>query len=237
MFAYLPALVQSSLMQLDLAASAHWLLSSVSLLPLVLGVAIGQQEATPAAIRAFFAGKKMKVLTFFGYSGAGYEDPAAMRATASRILDEVDPKTTIVNIGATAEGIGVVYEIAKRKGFVTTGIVSTQARDLKVPLSPHVDVTFFVEDETWGGFLPGSIEPSPTSKAMVENSDILIAIGGGDVVRDELSYARRLGKKVRFIPADMNHAAASKKAAEKGAPAPTSFGGSAASAFASEDRR
>jgi hypothetical protein len=187
--------------------------------------------AINADMRAFFSSKKMKVLTFFGYSDAGYEDPVAMRAAASRILGEVDPKTTLVNISATAEGIGEVYEIAKQKGFVTTGIVSTQARDLKVPLSPHVDVTFFVEDETWGGFLPGGKEPSPTSKAMVENSDILIAIGGGDVVRDELSYAKRLGKQVRFIPADMNHAAALKKAAGKGEPAPTNFGGSAASVF------
>ena len=215
-------------MTFELADSTRWLLTAVSLFAVFFGAAVGQTEATPGDIRGFFASKKMKVLTFFGYSGAGYEDPVAMRAAASRILDEADPKTTLVNIGATAEGIGEVYAIAKQKGFFTTGIVSTQARDQKVPLSPHVDVTFFVEDETWGGFLPGGNEPSPTSKAMVENSDILVAIGGGDVVRDELSYAQRLGKPVRFIPADMNHGAAGKKAAKKGEPAPTDFGGSAA---------
>ena len=54
---------------------------------------------------------------------------------ATRVLDEVDLKTTIVN-GATAEGIGEVYEIAKHRRFLTTGIVSTQARDQHVPLSP-----------------------------------------------------------------------------------------------------
>jgi hypothetical protein len=37
---------------------------------------------------------------------------------------------------------------------------------------------------------------------MVENSDIIIGIGGGEV-RDEL--VRRCLEKVRFIPADMNH--------------------------------
>jgi hypothetical protein len=38
-------------------------------------------------------------------------------------------------------------------------------------------------------------------------SDELIAIGG----RDELLEAQRLGKKITFNPADMNHAAAIKK--------------------------
>ncbi len=215
-------------MRLDLATSTGWLLWGLAFLPVVAGMAHAGKDATPAEIRAFFAGKKMKVLTFFGYSGAGYEDPEAMRAAASKVLDELDPKTTIVNIGATAEGIGAVYELAKRKGFATTGIVSTQARDNAVPISPHVDTTFFVKDDTWGGFVAGSEALSPTSRAMVENSDILVAIGGGDVVRDELTAAKRLGKTIRFIPADMNHQAARDKAAKKGQPVPTDFRGSAA---------
>lgn len=190
-----------------------------------------QRQATPEEIRAFFAAQKKTVLTFFGYSGAGYEDVAAMRAEATRVLDAADPATTVVNIGATAEGIGEVYEIAKRRGFRTTGIVSTQARDQHVALSPHVDEVFFVEDSSWGGFLPGGVELSPTSRAMVENSDVLVAIGGGDVVRDELTAARKLHKDVRFVPADMNHAAARAKAAKKGEPAPTDFEGSAARLF------
>lgn len=211
--------------------SMGWLMLGMSLVPLAIGTAPGSDVATLDEIRAYFAGKKLKVLTFFGYSGSGYEDPAAMRATASAVLDEHDPKTTIVNIGATAEGIGAVYEIAKHKGFATTGIVSTQARDQNTPLSPHVDDVFFVKDDTWGGYLPGGTQLSPTSRAMVESSDILVAIGGGDVVRDELTAARKLGKPVRFIPADMNHAAAREKAAKKGQPAPTDFGGSAAKAL------
>jgi hypothetical protein len=78
-------------------------------------------EATPDEIRAFFEGKPMRVLTFLGYSSAGYESPVAMLAHATRVLDEFDPRTTIVNIGATPEGIGAVYEPAKRRGFVTAG--------------------------------------------------------------------------------------------------------------------
>jgi hypothetical protein len=188
-------------------------------------------EATPEEIRAFFKGKSMKVLTFLGYSGAEYEDRNAMLEQAGRILGQADPKTTIVNIGATADGIGAVYEIAKQRGFVTVGIVSTQARDNNVALSPCVDFVFLVKDATWGGLLPGTAQLSPTSSAMVENSDRIVAIGGGEVARDELAAARRAGKEVEYIAADMNHAKAIEKAQKKGQPVPTDFRGAAASAL------
>ena len=189
------------------------------------------REVTPAEVRAFFESKGMKVLTFLGYSGAGYENEAAMLEQANRILARFDPKNTIVNIGATAEGIGGVYKLAKQRGFVTSGIVSTQARENNVPLSPCVDTVFFVRDETWGGVLPGTDKLSPTSTAMVEGSDVLVAIGGGEVARDELVAAKRAGKRVEFIPADMNHQIARDKARKKGEPPPTDFRGAAAASF------
>ena len=43
---------------------------------------------------------------------------------------------------------------------------------------------------------------------MVEVGDRLGAIGGGEVTRDELVAAKRAGKDVHFIAADMNHAIA-----------------------------
>jgi hypothetical protein len=154
-----------------------------------------------------------------------------MLEKAGLILDEFVASKTIVNIGATPEGIGAVYELAKRKGIKTTGIVSTQAKKFNAALSPCVDYVFYVEDDTWGGFLKGSDRLSPTSTAMVENSDVLIGIGGGEVGRDELLAAKRSGKEVRFIPADMNHQKAREKAQKKGLPAPTSFGGAAGEVF------
>ena len=187
--------------------------------------------ASPEEIRAFFESKKMRVLTFLGYSGAEYEDKTAMLEHAAQILDKFDPETTIVNIGATAQGVGAVYEAAKRKGFLTAGIVSTQAKEGGVALSPCVDVVFFVKDDGWGGFIAGTERLSPTSQAIVENSDVIIAIGGGDVAKDELRAARQSGKHVQFIPADMNHQIAHDKALKKGQPAPTDFRGAAASAF------
>lgn len=189
------------------------------------------RDASPEEIRAFFKGKNMEVLTFLGYSGAEYENKAAMLEQAALVLDKFDPGTTIVNIGATPEGIGAVYDTAKRKGFLTAGIVSTQARENKIKLSPCVDLVFYVRDATWGGFMSGTQRLSPTSTAMVENSDVIVAIGGGEVARDELIAATRSGKKVQFIPADMNHEIAREKALRKRQPPPTDFRGAAATVF------
>jgi hypothetical protein len=188
------------------------------------------REATPDEVRSFFESKGMKVLTFLGYSGTGYEDEAAMLEHAARVLDENDPRTTIVNLGGTAEGVGAVYEAAKQRGFSTTGIVSTQAKETHAAISPYVDVVFYVKDATWGGFVAGTEELSPTSAAMVESSDEIVAIGGGEIARDELIAAKRSGKRVRFIPADMNHELAREKARQQSRSAPTDFRGAAATA-------
>ena len=175
-----------------------------------------------------------KVLTFVGYSGAGYQDPDALAREASRILDRHAPARTLINIGGTAEGIGQIYALAKGKGFETLGIVSSLARQEQLPLSPCVDTVFFVPDSTWGGELPQGKGLSPTSSAIVYSSDALVGIGGGEVARDELLAARRAGKPVTFIPADMNHQLAREKARRKGQPEPTEFGGAAAAALAAE---
>lgn len=184
------------------------------------------REATPQAIAEVVRGTGKKVLTFIGYSGAGYESPERMKREASRILDGHDPARTIVNIGATAEGIGAVYAIAKQKGFATMGIVSSLARDQQVAFSPCVDQVFVVKDGSWGGKLPGSEALSPTSSAMVDISTEVVAIGGGDVGRDELLAALAAGKPVRFVAAEMNHAIARRKARQQGKPEPTDFRGS-----------
>lgn len=189
------------------------------------------REVGPEEIRAFFKSTGMQVLTFLGYSGAEYENKALMIEKATRILEQSDPKKTIVNIGATSVGIGAVYEVAKRKGFRTSGLVSILAKENNVPLSPCVDTVFYVKDSTWGGFLSGTEVLSPTSTALVENSDVVIAIGGGEVARDEFIAARRAGKRVQFIPADMNHQIAREKALKKGDAVPTDFRGAVATVF------
>ena len=190
-------------------------------------------EATPSEVRAFFTAQRKSVLTFVGYSGAGYEDEAALVAHAAEVLDQANPKNTIVNIGATPDGIGRVYDVAKQRGFTTSGIVSTQARQSGATISPCVDVVFFVRDPSWGGFVEGTERLSPTSAAMVDVSDRLVAIGGGEAARDELIAATRAGKTIRFIPADMNHRIARDRAVKRGQTPPTDFRGAADAGFGS----
>lgn len=190
------------------------------------------REATLDDIQSFVRRQSRQVLTFTGFSGAGYEDVPAMLDIAARVLDGCDPARTMVNIGATAEGIGAVYALARRRGFATMGVVSTLARDAAVPLSPDAQTVFFVADPTWGGRLPGEGDRlSPTSAAIVAISSEIVAIGGGAVARDEALAARRLGKPVSFFPADMAHAPAREKARRAGRPAPTDFRGEAHAAL------
>jgi hypothetical protein len=195
------------------------------------------QEVSAAEIRAFLRDRGMDLLTFTGYSAAGYEDHAAMLAHANEILRTHDPRRTMVNIGATAEGIGAVYELAKEKGFLTMGIVSTLARDEEVRLSPHLDHLFYVRDETWGGRLPGSSRLSPTSAAIVDSSSAIVGIGGGEIARDEKLAARQAGIPVVFIAADMNHARALEKADRQGLVSAEDFQGAAHAVLSAEDRR
>ena len=190
------------------------------------------KETTPGEIRAFFDSRGMQTLTFLGFSGAEYEQPASMLALAGQTLDKYTPQKTIVLIGATREGIGAVYDLAKSKGFTTAGIVSSQAKENNVPFSPCVDHVFVVEDATWGGVDPKTKRLSPTSAAVVENSDVMVAFGGGDIARDELTAARRAGKPIAFHAADMNHKIALERAKKRGEPAPADFSGSAAAVFA-----
>lgn len=185
---------------------------------------------TVDAVNEFFARLDKTVVTFAGYSGSEYEDSTAMLGHAQSILDAYDPETTIVNSGATAAGIGAVYALAKRAGFITTGIVSSLAGETNAEISPHVDHVFRVEDSTWGGF-DESGRLSPTSRAMVLNTDVMVGIGGGAVARDEMIEARRMGKKTIFIPADHNHELAIEKATRKGHPEPTDFRGEAHAVF------
>lgn len=183
-------------------------------------------EARPLAARAYLQSTGNQFFTLAGYSGAEYEDPQAMHAAVERALAGRDPKQWIVSVGATAVGIGAAYDVAKRLGFGTIGVVSSLARDEKVELSKCVDVVFFVPDTTWGG-LTAQGRLSPTSQTVVETGSEFLAIGGGAATREEMLAAHRAGKPVGFIPADMKHEVAVQKVARKGLPAPKDFRGAA----------
>ncbi len=186
-----------------------------------------REAGTVTEVGELIAATGMNMLSFVGYSAAGYEDEPAMLAQADEVLARYDPARTLVNIGATAQGIGAVYELARRRGYFTLGIVSSLARDAGERLSPCVDLVIFVRDTQWGGRLPGSPLLSPTSAAMVALSVSIVGIGGGDIARDEMLAARAAHKQVTFIPADMNHRIARDKALAQGRPAPVDFRGTA----------
>lgn len=180
---------------------------------------------TPEEAAAFFKNQRKTVLTFFGYM-LGYENEAEMFRIVRDELARYSPQTALVNDGVTRWGLGGIYPLAKSLGFTTAGIVSKKILDNPSDISPAVDHICFMDDTQWGGKLPNSEELSPTSKAMVACSDVLIAIGGNDVSRDELLEGRRQGKPIHYYPAEMNHEAAIRHAKKKGLPPPESFMGS-----------
>ncbi|WP_321960044.1 hypothetical protein [Paraburkholderia sp. J7] len=169
-----------------------------------------------------------RIVTFSGFSSNGYEDQSDVQRIICEVLDKLDPRTDIVCSGATRMGIGAVYALASSRGFESLGIVSTRARKEHVPFADDVDIVYVIEDESWGGYIDKRGTPSPTSRVMVDVSDMLVFIGGGDIARDEYDYAKRRRKAVEFFVADANHAAAIDQARRRGEPAPTDFRGSLA---------
>ena len=180
---------------------------------------------------AFFKRQGKTVVTFFGYS-INYHDEEGMFKIVRDALSQYSPETTLVNIGATMGGLGAVYPLAKSMGFMTTGIRSTKVlARLDNNISDAVEHICFIQDKQSGGKLSGSNELSPTSQAMVACSDILIAIGGNDIARDELLEGKKQGKPIQYFPAEMNHEWAISRAERLGLPVPRSFLGSVHEVF------
>jgi len=184
---------------------------------------------------AFMKSLNKTVITFFGYSGSGYENDNAMLDVVSRILLSNSPESALVNIGATSEGLGKAYKLAKSMGFTTTGIVSSLALEYPESISEYVDHVCFIKDTHWGGRMSDSDEMSPTSKAMVQCSDLMIGIGGNAISRDELLYGKELGKPVKFFAAEVNHEWSLHRARTRNQPDPEHFLGDAHDVFGEPD--
>ena len=187
-------------------------------------------KMSPAETQAFFRRFGKRVLTFFGYS-ADYENEEAMLALARKGLSKIPRDAVLINIGATSGGIGAVYPLAKSMGFTTTGIVSSVATEHPENISDSVDYVCFIADMQWGGRIDGSNRLSPTSQAMVDCSDVLVAIGGGEVTRDELLAGKALEKPIFFYPAEISHRHLVQRARKRNEPPPQSFWGAAHEVF------
>jgi hypothetical protein len=189
---------------------------------------------SPAETLAFLRSLGKRVLTFFGYS-VDYENEEAMLAIVKKGLSKIPPDAVLINIGATASGIGAVYPLAKAMGFTTTGIVSSVAAEHLEAISAAVDHVCFVSDTQWGGMLADSNRLSPTSQAMVACCDVMVAIGGGEVTRDELIVGKALGKPVYFYPAEVSHQYLIQRARKMNRPLPESFWGAAHEVFGRQE--
>lgn len=184
------------------------------------------REATLAEIMAFIQGKEMTVVTVSGYTTEGYENQQELAENVRKLLKLKDPTKVIINVRGTDAGIGLMYAVAKEKGFITMGICSTLEE--KTSFSKCADYIFLVKDTQRGGKMPDTGKLSPTSEAILQCSSMYVAFGGGKVTRDELmTIVTERRMHTLFVPAEINHQFAREKAKKDGLPAPTDFRGPA----------
>lgn len=156
------------------------------------------------------AKKDKKVYTLFGYSALGYQNKGDLLENIRKELSEISAEEYIVCIGATEEGIGSAYKVAKDLGFETIGVVSTQALSYSGKFSDFVDMIYIVNDDLWGGFVPFTNKLAETTKVFLSISETISAYGGGKNTATTLAEANKLGTKTKFTPMDMNHENAKK---------------------------
>lgn len=155
--------------------------------------------------------RNKKVYTLFGYSALDYEDKDELINKLRSELETLSSAEYIICIGATEEGIGLGYKVAKDLGFETIGVVSTQALSYSGKFSDFVDMIYIVNDDLWGGFVPYSNKLAETTKTFLSISDTISAYGGGANTAITLEQADKLGIKTKFTPMQMSAEKAKKK--------------------------
>lgn len=131
-----------------------------------------------------------RVIVFGGFSGLGYEDTEKLNdyigLKIKEEFDKVGSKLVVVS-GATSDGIGLCYEVAKRFGLETYGIVSEAGKEYGS--DKHCDKTFYVPDpnNTWQVMSP---EGSSYMVDVAKKNGVLIYYGGGDVAVSEITEAK-----------------------------------------------
>ncbi|MCB1112133.1 MAG: hypothetical protein H7A37_01570 [Chlamydiales bacterium] len=139
------------------------------------------------------------IVSFIGFSSP-YPDRDKLNHCIEEALEILHPNDVIIAAGATEVGIGAVYPIAKKKGFETLGIVSTNAKHSnRAKLSESVDFIAFIEDEQWGGYLPDSKLLSPVSEVIVTCSEAAIVIGGNEIATIEAAELKKRNKDIIFL--------------------------------------
>lgn len=193
--------------------------------------AISADEAI-AKGRAIEAQSGKRIITFMGFSAMGYQHPEVVDEVLISKLRSLDPKRHIINCGATKGGISRVYELAKKMGFETMGVVSTKALAYAGQFSPFVDHFIIVNDDRWGGRdRDGKL--SPVTQVFVDLSQEIFAVGGNGNTAVAIQAFEALGKHLTFIPAEMDHENARREALYRRTDPPSTYEGSAFHAWKS----
>lgn len=138
-----------------------------------------------------------KTLVFGGFSGLGYAEIEKMETTARKRIQVEIEANGITNVavvaGATSDGIGAVYKVAKELGVATYGIVSEAGKEYGS--DKFCDKTFFVPDPkgTWQVL---SEKGDSYMVDVAKQNGVLVYYGGGDVAVTEIKEAKQKGIKV-----------------------------------------
>jgi hypothetical protein len=178
----------------------------------VVGLPTHPQLSTPQGVATRWRRRRKRVLTFLGFGELGYEDERALVTLIETELAGYSPADTVVNTGTLItlgfrRGIADVYPVTKQMMFNTIGISPSIAlhSPKRHALSAFVDEPLFIADDTWGGLLPSTGEPSQTLSALLSASDEVVAIGGGKHTAQELLAFLSNKTPVRFHALDMHH--------------------------------
>jgi len=152
-----------------------------------------------------------KVITFLGYSSAGYEEPETVDRYITETLSHEcpTPHDCEVLLGST-DGILRAAKIAHSKGIDVTIITSEDGKNQlgNLPRSDQSVVTRLYSidshDVGWKIDEEGNKEISAIAHALIKSSDKIYMIGGGKIGIAEMEYAASKEKDLTYFPAKYN---------------------------------
>ena len=153
--------------------------------------------------------KNFYCVTFIGYSGLGYENPALLKERLSSLLNEClkkhPDKQIVVVCGGTRAGIGAVYSLVEenktfRNRLKCIGIVSEEAlKNGGSDLALSKDKIAFVPDPD-GSWQTKSSSGYPYMLYPAHKyGGEVISLGGGQIGYDEVKGAQDRGIKTRIF--------------------------------------
>lgn len=162
--------------------------------------------------------KEIYCVTFIGYSGLGYDDPEALKATMKseleRCMREHPDKQIVVVCGGTSVGIGAVYDVVAddatlRQNIKCIGIVSELAseedlvkdkQDFKVGIVRVPD-----PDKSWQTkWTEGDKKYQAMNYPAYEYGGEILGFGAGGVGHEEVEDAKEIGIEIKLFPSKPN---------------------------------